>query len=54
MDPARDIAFYLETAKKESAIIRGVFLTHSHADFISVCTTECMTFAEMMLELEAL
>ena len=35
VDPVRDITFYLETAKKESAKIKGVYLTHSHADFIA-------------------
>ena len=35
VDPVRDISFYLETAKKESAKIKGVYLTHSHADFIA-------------------
>jgi hydroxyacylglutathione hydrolase len=35
VDPVRDISFYLETAKKESAEIKGVYLTHSHADFIA-------------------
>lgn len=32
VDPVRDISFYLETAKKEGAKIKGVYLTHSHAD----------------------
>lgn len=35
VDPVRDISFYLETAKKEGAAIKGVYLTHSHADFIA-------------------
>jgi rhodanese-related sulfurtransferase/glyoxylase-like metal-dependent hydrolase (beta-lactamase superfamily II) len=35
IDPGRDIAMILETAKKESVTIRGVYLTHSHADFIA-------------------
>ncbi|MEW6141217.1 MAG: rhodanese-like domain-containing protein [Thermodesulfobacteriota bacterium] len=35
VDPVRDISFYLETAKKEGARIKGVYLTHSHADFIA-------------------
>ncbi|MBM4327333.1 MAG: MBL fold metallo-hydrolase [Deltaproteobacteria bacterium] len=35
VDPVRDVSFYLETAKKESAKIRGIYLTHSHADFIA-------------------
>ena len=35
VDPVRDISFYLETAKKEGARIKGVYLTHSHADFVA-------------------
>jgi hydroxyacylglutathione hydrolase len=35
VDPVRDISFYLETAKKESAKIKGIYLTHSHADFVA-------------------
>lgn len=35
IDPVRDVSFYLETAKKEGAKIRGVYLTHSHADFVA-------------------
>lgn len=35
VDPVRDISFYLETAKKEGAKIKGVYLTHSHADFVA-------------------
>ena len=35
VDPVRDISFYLETAKKEGVKIKGVYLTHSHADFIA-------------------
>ncbi|MFH0825655.1 MAG: MBL fold metallo-hydrolase, partial [Pseudomonadota bacterium] len=35
VDPVRDIAFYLETAKKEGVKITGVYLTHSHADFVA-------------------
>jgi len=35
VDPVRDIFIYLETAKKEQAEIKGVYLTHSHADFIA-------------------
>jgi hydroxyacylglutathione hydrolase len=35
VDPVRDISFYLEAAKKASAKIKGVYLTHSHADFIA-------------------
>ena len=35
VDPVRDISFYLETAKKEGARIKGLYLTHSHADFVA-------------------
>lgn len=35
VDPGRDISVILETAKKEDAVIKGVYLTHSHADFIA-------------------
>jgi glyoxylase-like metal-dependent hydrolase (beta-lactamase superfamily II)/rhodanese-related sulfurtransferase len=35
IDPDRDIGAYLELAKKENVSIRGVFLTHSHADFVA-------------------
>ncbi len=35
IDPVRDVSFYLETAKKEGAKIKGVYLTHSHADFVA-------------------
>lgn len=35
IDPVRDISFYIETAKKEGVKIRGVYLTHSHADFVA-------------------
>lgn len=35
VDPDRDIGFYLETAEKEGAPIKGVILTHSHADFVA-------------------
>ncbi len=35
VDPVRDIAFYLETAKKQGIQIKGVYLTHSHADFVA-------------------
>ena len=35
VDPVRDIFTYLETAKKENITIKGVYLTHSHADFIA-------------------
>ena len=35
VDPVRDIFTYLDAAKKESAKIVGVYLSHSHADFIA-------------------
>lgn len=35
VDPDRDINGYLEYAKKHSLTIKGVFLTHSHADFVA-------------------
>ncbi len=35
VDPDRDIQVYLDTAKKEGWGIKGVFLTHSHADFVA-------------------
>ncbi|MGO8881942.1 MAG: rhodanese-like domain-containing protein [Desulfomonilaceae bacterium] len=35
IDPVRDISFYMETAKKEGAKIVGVYLSHSHADFVA-------------------
>jgi hydroxyacylglutathione hydrolase len=35
VDPVRDVSFYLETAKKEGVNIKGVYLTHSHADFVA-------------------
>lgn len=35
IDPGRDISVILETAKKENVTIKGVYLTHSHADFIA-------------------
>jgi hydroxyacylglutathione hydrolase len=35
VDPDRDIQVYLDTAKKEGWAIKGVFLTHSNADFVA-------------------
>jgi hydroxyacylglutathione hydrolase len=35
VDPGRDVAVYLDQAKKEGARITGVFLTHNHADFVA-------------------
>jgi len=35
VDPDRDINAYLDYAKKNNVTIKGVFLTHSHADFVA-------------------
>ncbi|MCG6880219.1 MAG: MBL fold metallo-hydrolase [Deltaproteobacteria bacterium] len=35
VDPCRDISFILDVAKKEGAKIIGVYLSHSHADFVA-------------------
>jgi hydroxyacylglutathione hydrolase len=35
VDPNRDIKAYLDYAKKNNLTIKGVFLTHSHADFVA-------------------
>jgi glyoxylase-like metal-dependent hydrolase (beta-lactamase superfamily II) len=35
VDPGRGVAAYLELAKKEKVTIKGVFLTHNHADFVA-------------------
>ncbi len=35
VDPGRDVFIYLDTAKQEGVKITGVFLTHSHADFVA-------------------
>ncbi len=35
VDPARDIGAYVDLAKKEEWNIKGVFLTHSNADFVA-------------------
>jgi len=35
VDPARDISVFLDTAKKEGVRITGVYLSHSHADFVA-------------------
>jgi hydroxyacylglutathione hydrolase len=35
VDPGRDVFTYLDTAKREGVTIKGVFLTHSHADFVA-------------------
>ncbi|WP_413910489.1 MBL fold metallo-hydrolase [Desulfobacula sp.] len=35
VDPGRDIFTYLEIAQKENVDIKGVLLSHSHADFVA-------------------
>ena len=35
VDPSRDVGAYLDAAKREAAVIVGVYLTHSHADFVA-------------------
>ncbi len=35
VDPSRDIGVYLDYAKKHGLAVKGVFLTHSHADFVA-------------------
>jgi glyoxylase-like metal-dependent hydrolase (beta-lactamase superfamily II)/rhodanese-related sulfurtransferase len=35
IDPGRDVTFYLDQAKKLGVRIKGVYLTHSHADFVA-------------------
>ncbi|MDY0042791.1 MAG: MBL fold metallo-hydrolase, partial [Desulforhabdus sp.] len=35
VDPGRDVSIYLETGRQEGVKIVGVFLTHSHADFVA-------------------
>ena len=35
VDPARDIGAYVDLAKKEGWTIKGVFLSHSNADFVA-------------------
>jgi glyoxylase-like metal-dependent hydrolase (beta-lactamase superfamily II)/rhodanese-related sulfurtransferase len=35
VDPVRDITPYLDFAKKEGVTIKGIYLTHSHADFVA-------------------
>jgi glyoxylase-like metal-dependent hydrolase (beta-lactamase superfamily II)/rhodanese-related sulfurtransferase len=35
VDPDRDIQAYLDMAKKEGWTIKGIFLSHSHADFVA-------------------
>ncbi|HOX08303.1 MAG TPA: rhodanese-like domain-containing protein [Planctomycetota bacterium] len=35
VDPGRDVDAYLAFARKEGLTVRGVYLTHSHADFVA-------------------
>jgi glyoxylase-like metal-dependent hydrolase (beta-lactamase superfamily II)/rhodanese-related sulfurtransferase len=35
VDPGREVGFYVERAKELGARIAGVYLTHSHADFVA-------------------
>lgn len=35
IDPVRDTAIYTDTAKTAGATIKGVYLSHSHADFVA-------------------
>ncbi|MBU2456219.1 MAG: MBL fold metallo-hydrolase, partial [Proteobacteria bacterium] len=35
VDPGRDIFTYLDVAQKQNTQIKGVLLTHSHADFVA-------------------
>ncbi len=35
VDPGRDIQFYLDTARAQDFRIVGIFLSHSHADFVA-------------------
>ncbi len=35
VDPGRDIQFYLDTVKQHNLKIIGLYLTHSHADFVA-------------------
>ena len=35
VDPGRDIDFYVNLIKEQSLSVAGVFLTHSHADFVA-------------------
>ena len=39
IDPLRDVASYIEKAKKNKATIKYIFETHFHADFISGLVT---------------
>jgi hypothetical protein len=35
VDPGRDTAIYRQTAKSKELAIKGVYLSHSHADFVA-------------------
>lgn len=35
VDPGRDVQAYLDFVSKEGLTVKGVFLTHSHADFVA-------------------
>lgn len=35
IDPVRDVDLYLQTARKENVRIKGIYLSHSHADFVA-------------------
>ena len=35
VDPGRDVDVYLDASKKQRLTIKGVYLTHSHADFVA-------------------
>ncbi|HOI54074.1 MAG TPA: MBL fold metallo-hydrolase, partial [Phycisphaerae bacterium] len=35
VDPDRDVQFYLDYAARQGLTIKGVYLTHSHADFVA-------------------
>src|ERR1039457_3368642 len=35
VDPQRDVEIYLEAAKKQGLVIRAIFESHLHADFVS-------------------
>ena len=35
VDPDRDVQFYLDYAAKKDLAVKGVYLTHSHADFVA-------------------
>jgi len=35
IDPSRDVSFYADFVDREKLTVKGVFLTHSHADFVA-------------------